>query len=219
MAKRLFDVTLSGASLVVLSPLLALIALGIVLSSSGPVLYRAQRSGRGGTPFTMYKFRTMQVGGQGSRISAQGDSRVFPFGQLLRRLKLDELPQLLNVIRGEMSLVGPRPEDPTIVAEHYTQEQRETLSVLPGLASPGSIYNYTHGEKLLADGEAETAYVESLLPVKLALDLVYVRERSFGYDLEIIMRTIVVIVRILAGTRDFPEPVEMSKARRKYALI
>lgn len=219
MAKRLFDLTVAGTALVVLAPLLLLIALGIRLSSPGPVLFRAERVGLGGRPFTMYKFRSMRHGGSGSVISARDDQRVFAFGALLRKAKLDELPQLLNVVRGDMSIVGPRPEDPAIVSKHYTTEQRETLEVLPGLASPGSIYNYTHGEKLLAEGVAETAYVESLLPVKLALDMVYVRERSFVYDLEIVGRTVVTILKILAGTEEFPEPVELTKARSEYAFI
>jgi len=219
VAKRLFDLTVACTALVVLAPVLLVVAFGIRLSSPGPVLYRAERVGLGGRRFTMFKFRSMQHGGAGSPISARGDSRVFPFGAIIRKAKLDELPQLLNVVLGDMSIVGPRPEDPAIVEAHYTPEQRETLDVLPGLASPGSIYNYTHGEKLLAEGEAETAYVERLLPVKLALDLVYVRERSLAYDLSIVWRTAVTIVKILAGVDEFPEPAELHKARSDYAFI
>jgi lipopolysaccharide/colanic/teichoic acid biosynthesis glycosyltransferase len=145
-----------------------------------------------------------------SAITGIQDPRIFRFGSLLRRLKIDELPQLLNVLKGEMSIVGPRPEDPRIVNQYYTPEQYETLTVLPGLASPGSIYNYTHEKQYLANEDFEKSYVERLLPVKLALERVYVREASFFYDLRIIMRTIRIILSIDLGKRHFPEPREMS---------
>jgi hypothetical protein len=135
-------------------------------------------------------------------------------GSLLRHLKLDELPQLLNVLRGEMSIVGPRPEDPGIVARAYRPRHRETLDVRPGLASPGSIFAYTHGKFLLAGDSAETAYLERLLEVKLALDAVYVRRASLRYDARIIGRTATVILAMLAGKRRFAPPPEMEQARR-----
>lgn len=219
MAKRLFDAALAGVAIVVLSPLLLVVAVGIRLSSPGPVFYRAKRVGLAGRPFVMYKFRTMEHGSGGPAISAKDDSRVFPLGAVLRKLKIDELPQLLNVLLGDMSLVGPRPEDEAIVAAHYTPLQRETLEVRPGLASPGSIYNYTHGEDLLHQGAAEDAYVEQLLPTKLALDLVYVRERSFLYDLAIIWRTMVTILSILVGVKEFAAPAELHRARTVYGFI
>src|SRR5207237_5830310 len=104
--------------------------------------------------------------------------RVFPLGALLRRTKIDELPQLFNVLRGDMSIVGPRPEDPDIVERHYTPLLRETLAVRPGLASPGSLYPYTHGDALLAGGDPDDAYVERLLPLNVPPDVVYVRPAS-----------------------------------------
>jgi len=168
----------------------------------------------------MHKFRTMRVsrGGNAAAITGPLDPRVFPVGALLRRLKLDELPQLFDVLRGKMSLVGPRPEDPRIVRDHYRPQDHETLRVLPGLASPGSIYNYTHGEAILARGDAEQVYAEKLLPVKLALETVYVGEASFLYDLRILLRTAAVILLIAAGKRHFPDPPEMAKARRMGLL-
>jgi lipopolysaccharide/colanic/teichoic acid biosynthesis glycosyltransferase len=215
MARRLMDLVLSSAALVFLSPLFALAAVGIWLSSSGPILYRARRVGLGGTPFTMYKFRTMHVnrGSAGSCITAPDDPRVFAFGSWLRRLKIDELPQLLNILRGEMSIVGPRPEEPKIVDHYYTSDHLETLRILPGLSSPGSIYYYTQGEKLLNGEDLEEFYIERLLPVKLALDTVYAREVSILYALRVILRTIWVIVAAALGKRYFPDPPEMSKAR------
>jgi lipopolysaccharide/colanic/teichoic acid biosynthesis glycosyltransferase len=214
MAKRLLDIVLAGVALALVAPVLALAALGIRLSSPGPVLYQARRAGRGGARFTMYKLRTMHLRqpGQASRITGQDDPRVFPLGRWLRRTKIDELPQLFNVLRGDMSIVGPRPEDPDIVAQHYTPLQRETLRVRPGLASPGSLYHYTHGDALLTGGDPETAYVGRLLPLKVTLDVVYVRHASLLTDVRIIGRTLSTITAILAGRRRFPEPPEAAEA-------
>src|SRR5437870_10188405 len=143
MAKRLFDIVFSLLGLGILWPVLLISAAGMGLTSRGPILYRARRVGRNGEEFTMHKFRTMHHGdgGRSRAVTAARDPRVFAFGSVLRRLKLDELPQLFDVLRGKMSFVGPRPEDPRIVREHYTTWHLETLRVRPGLASPGSIYN------------------------------------------------------------------------------
>lgn len=219
MVKRLLDIALSFTALLAVSPLFLGVAAAIRLASPGPVLFCPRRVGRHGRPFTMYKFRTMHAHVAGDPITAPHDSRIFPLGIWLRRLKIDELPQLFNVLKGEMSLVGPRPEDPAIVAAHYTPQQRETLCVRPGLASPGSLYNYTHGERLLANGATQTLYVEELLPIKLALDLVYVREASLRYDLSIMGRTLVVMLGVLLGRQHFAEPSEMKKARQVYAFL
>jgi len=221
MGKRLFDVVGAALALIATAPLLALAALGITLASPGPVLYRAARRGRGGRPFTMLKLRTMhqEQGGRASRITATRDPRVFPFGALLRRLKIDELPQLLNVLRGEMSIVGPRPEDPELVTRHYAPVHWETLAVRPGLASPGSIYNATHGARLLEGPDPERRYLESLLPLKLALDLVYVRRASLGYDLAVIGRTLRLIAGQLAGRTRFPDPPELAEARALVVAV
>jgi lipopolysaccharide/colanic/teichoic acid biosynthesis glycosyltransferase len=213
-------VTLAALALVALAPVLAVAALGIRLSSAGPVLYRAVRAGRGGRPFVMYKLRTMHASpaAGASAITASGDARVFPFGGWLRRTKLDELPQLFNVLRGEMAIVGPRPENPKFVAQHYTAVQRETLAARPGLASPGSIYSTTHGEAWLSAGNAERDYLERLLPIKLALDVVYVRRASLAYDVALMARTAGIILATLCGRRGFAEPREMPGARRLLAV-
>ena len=151
MVKRLFDIVASLTALVVLSPALLIVAAGIRLLDGGPIFFLARRVGLNGELFTMHKFRTMRTeqGIAASIISSSGDRRVFPFGKFLRRSKIDELPQLYDVLRGKMSIVGPRPEDPAIVRDHYAPEHMETLKVRPGLASPGSIYNYTHGEETI----------------------------------------------------------------------
>ena len=212
LGKRLFDMVCAALGLAILAPVLILAAIGVRLSSPGPVLYRAERLGRGGRPFTMHKFRTMTVdqGRRPSAVSAASDARVFPWGALLRKLKIDELPQLFDVLRGEMSVVGPRPEDPRLVRELYTEEDLKTLEVLPGLACIGTLYYYTHLEKMLVDGASEDLYAR-ILPVKLALDGVYLRKQSLAYDLEIILRTIKVIVAKASGQRDFPDPPELAE--------
>jgi lipopolysaccharide/colanic/teichoic acid biosynthesis glycosyltransferase len=217
VVKRLFDVALTALALVASVPILIVAALGIRLSSPGPVLYRATRAGRRGRLFVMYKLRTMENRSgllADSVVTAARDPRVFPFGALLRRSKLDELPQLFNILRGDMAVVGPRPEDPKVVAQHYTPEQWETLDVVPGLTSPGALYSTTHGETWLSERDAERDYYEHLLPLKLALDRVYVRHASLSYDLGVIIRTLLVVAGRAFGRRHFPEPPEMDEARR-----
>ena len=213
MARRLFDLCVAGLGVILASPLLAFAAIGIKLTSRGPLIYPATRVGQNGELFTMYKFRTMKQGDQSSlsAITSEGDARIFPFGRLLRRLKIDELPQLFNIVEGHMSVIGPRPEDPKIVADHYTAQYRETLQVRPGLASPGSLYNYTHGQKLIPAEAPEQHYIAELLPVKMALDRVYVSEQSLWNDLRICLRTAVTIGRYGLGQREFPDPPEMKK--------
>lgn len=217
-SKRIFDVVAAGLGLLVTSPLVLLALALVPLASPGPAIYRAKRVGRGGSQFTMYKLRTMRTGQTGGLITAHHDPRVFPLGRLLRKTKLDELPQLVNVLKGDMSIVGPRPEDPAVVANSYTPAQMETLDVRPGLTSPGSIYYYAHAEDTL-QGDADGQYAERLLPVKLALDLVYVREQSLAYDLQLIARTVGVIVGRTLGRTQFPEPEELSRAKSVYGFI
>ena len=214
VVSRTIDSVSSLVALVFLSPLFLLVALGIRLSSPGPILYTAQRVGLGGKEFTIYKFRTMHTEQRSltARITARNDARVFRLGFWLRRLKIDELPQLINVLRGDMAIVGPRPEDPDIVSKYYGSADRETLSILPGLASPGSIYNYTHGEDLLTENDVERCYVERLLPLKLRLDIVYVRAASPFYNLRIIARAVWVILSGALGRHHFSDPPEMKKA-------
>ena len=213
--RRVLDVVLAGVALVAAAPVLAVAAIGIRLAGPGPILYRAQRVGRHARLFTMYKLRTMRVHQDyPTAITAKNDSRVFPFGALLRRAKLDELPQLYNILRGDMAIVGPRPEDPRMVERFYAPIHHETLRVLPGLTSPGSLYAYTHGEAQLDARDPDRCYAERLLPVKLALDLAYVRRASLGYDLALIARTVWMLATALLGRRTFPLPPELGDARR-----
>jgi lipopolysaccharide/colanic/teichoic acid biosynthesis glycosyltransferase len=237
MKRRLLDVLVAGLALTAASPLLLIAAVGIRLSSPGPVLYFARRIGRDrrkttrqveqrpGTPerrqpgyrgreFTMYKFRTMHVGsGTASPITAHRDSRVFPFGAWLRATKIDELPQLFNVLKGDMALVGPRPEAPEIVRDYYSPDDIETLQVPPGLTSPGALYYYTHCEPMLGRDAVLDVYVQRLLPLKMALDRVYVRRATFAYDVRVLLRTIRVVVARSLGIRRFPDPPELRESK------
>ena len=146
-------------------------------------------------------------------ISAANDQRVTRTGVVLRRLKIDELPQLANVLKGEMSIVGPRPEDLDMVMDHYAAEHWRTLSVRPGLASPGSLYNYTHGERALDGQDYQTVYLTEVLPTKLALESVYVERRSFTYDCRIVVRTLWTIGRQAVNRPVTEHQPEMSDAQ------
>jgi len=194
-ARRALDVAASLAGLILLSPLFLLIAARIKLDSPGPVFYRAQRVGRGGVLFRLYKFRSMVAGAdkRGPGITAAGDDRVTRVGRFLRRTKLDELPQLINVLTGDMSLVGPRPEDPRYVAL-YTPQQLKVLAVRPGITSAASL-TYRHEEQLLAGPDWEKVYREQVLPAKLAVDLAYLEHRSLRQDVFLILRTIQAMAR------------------------
>lgn len=216
MVKRLFDIFAAAAALVVLGPVILLAAVGVKLCSRGPAFYCAQRAGVGGRPFTLYKLRTMHVhqGAGASAVTGAKDPRIFAFGSLLRKAKLDELPQLLNILKGDMSVVGPRPEDMINVQRYYDELGWQTLQVRPGLAGVSSIYNYTHGEKLLVGDDVETIYARDLLPVKLALEVVYLQRASVAYDVRLIGRTAITIVQIAAGRQQFDDPPEMRAARQ-----
>ncbi len=193
MLTRAIDILAAFIGLVVLSPLFSAIAIAIKLDSPGPVFYRAQRVGKDGRLFRLYKFRSMVADAdrRGPGITATGDTRITPVGRFLRRTKLDELPQLINVLRGEMSLVGPRPEDPRYVAL-YTPEQRRVLAVRPGITSAASLV-YRHEEQLLAGEDWETVYRTKVLPDKLAIDLAYLERRTLASDLKLILRTIAAV--------------------------
>ncbi len=196
MSKRVFDIVVSATALLVFAPLLLVIAVLIALDSKGPVFFRQRRIGQHGHPFSILKFRTMVVNAAavGPRLTQKRDPRITHLGQLLRWLKLDELPQLINVLRGDMSLVGPRPEDPYFVAR-YTPEQREVLRVRPGIVGPSQIRGRDELEMYPEDvTDPEEYYVERILPEKLAIDLEYVRSCTLRGDLRLIAGAIAVTV-------------------------
>jgi len=189
--KRLTEMALAALVLLLFAPVLPVLALLIKLDSPGPVVYTQQRVGRAGRPFRLVKLRSMVADAEKdgrAQWAQQGDARVTRVGRFLRKLKIDEMPQLINVLRGEMSIIGPRPEDPRYVA-HYTAEQRRVLSVRPGMASPAFI-KYRHEEEVLAlaGEDLETAYLTRVLPDKLRMDVEYIDQQSFRYDLTVLAR-------------------------------
>ena len=203
MLKRAVDFLVALVGLLVLLPLLLIVALLIKLDTTGPIFFRHRRVGRNGKPFSIYKFRTMVPGADkmGSRLTTKHDPRVTRIGQILRWFKIDELPQLINVLVGDMSLIGPRPEDPYFVG-FYSREQRRVLSVRPGIVGPSQILgrdeleSYPEGLK-----DTEAYYVQHILPGKLARDLDYVEGRSFGGDMALLARGLWVTVRGAVKTK------------------
>jgi lipopolysaccharide/colanic/teichoic acid biosynthesis glycosyltransferase len=180
--KRSFDLVLSAVGLILLAFPFAIIALAIKICSTGPVLYQQQRIGRGERPFYLYKFRTMHVRVDGPLITVERDPRITRVGKALRRWKLDELPQLWNVLRGDMSIVGPRPEVEQLV-RYYTLEQRRLLEQTPGLAGLSQLVYPYEAELLQRYPNPEEVYRQYLMPKKLAVDLEYERHRTFWSDL------------------------------------
>lgn len=194
--KRLFDVAAAGLGLILVSPLLLITAALVRVSSPGPVLFRQTRVGRGGELFTLLKFRTMYTDAEqrGGQLTVGRDPRVTRIGHYLRASKLDELPQLINVVRGDMSLVGPRPEVPRYVAL-YSEDQRRVLDVRPGITDPASVV-YRNESDLMADqSDPESFYVDVLMPEKLRLNLEYQERRTLTSDITVIFDTLKAVVR------------------------
>lgn len=190
MAKRAFDLLLAGFGLLLLSPLMLLIAVGVRLDSPGPVFFRQERVGRAGRLFRIHKFRTMRADAAGPQITVGDDLRITRVGRLLRRTKLDELPQLIDVLAGTMSLVGPRPEVPRYVALYPPATREKVLSVQPGITDIASIEFRSEAELLARAEDPERAYVEVVMPRKLALAEAYVEQASLATDLRLIARTL-----------------------------
>lgn len=188
--KRTLDVIAALVGLVVASPLLLVAAMAVRLESAGPVIFRQERVGLDGKTFEILKFRTMRAGAVGSQVTAGGDPRITRSGRWLRSTKVDELPQLVNVLRGEMSLVGPRPEVPKYVDQWPEEARRLVLSVRPGITDPASIEFRREAEELAAVEDPERHYVDVILPRKVALYSQYVRTQSFRGDLRIIGDTL-----------------------------
>jgi lipopolysaccharide/colanic/teichoic acid biosynthesis glycosyltransferase len=191
MAKRIFDFFFSLAGLIILAPLFIIISLWIKIDSQGSVVFCQDRVGKLGKEFKIFKFRTMVENAEslGKQITVSGDSRITTCGSFLRKYKLDELPQLFNVLRGEMSLVGPRPEVPKYV-RLYTSEQRQVLSVLPGITDLASIKFRNENEILAQAFDPEKVYIEQIMPNKLELNQAYIRQSSFFFDLYLILETL-----------------------------
>lgn len=195
IAKRIFDIFSSIIALVIFSPLFIFISIWIAIDSRGGVFYRQIRVGKNRKEFGLYKFRSMRPDSdKAGQITVGNDSRVTKVGHFIRRFKIDEVPQLINILKGEMSVVGPRPEVPEYV-KMYNEEQLKVLSVLPGLTDYASI-EYLDEQKILGEAaDPHKAYVGEVMPAKLKLNLKYIADRSFWLDIKLIFRTVGKIIR------------------------
>lgn len=205
--KRCFDLLFAVLFLIVLSPIYLLTIIIIKIVSPGPAIYKAARVGKDGRLFTCYKFRSMRVDSGKVRLTTlENDDRIFPFGKFIRKTKIDEMPQVVNILKGEMSVVGPRPEDQENAEKVYVGEFKHILDVKPGLTSTASLYDYTHGELF----EDEEQYEKVFMPKKLQLELYYVNHKSIWYDLWLILKTAWLIILKTCGKKKFNEPKELS---------
>jgi len=210
MLRRVFDLAASSLALAVFAIPIGIIALLIKRDSSGPVFFIQPRVGRGGGLFGLYKFRTMRTGTSGPAVTAAGDPRITALGAALRRWKIDEIPQLWNVLRGDMSIVGPRPEVERFV-RHYTPAQREILSVRPGLASMAQLVFPHEADVLAASADPERDYLAQWMPRKIAVDLEYERRRTLLSDALFLGE----VVLLVLGFRRHQDPGELQEGQRR----
>lgn len=191
MAKRIFDIILSGIGLVVFSPVILTIAIIIKATSSGPVFYRGERTGLHGKPFRIFKFRSMVVDAEKTGVlsTTKEDARVTPIGRFVRKTKLDEIPQLINVFIGDMSLVGPRPEVKKFT-DMYTEDEKVLLSIRPGITDYASIWNSDEATLLAGSADPDKDYLEKIRPEKIRLQLKYFKEQSLITDMKILFLTV-----------------------------
>lgn len=195
--KRLFDMGCSLLGLIVTSPLWLITALGIELSDPGPIFYMARRTTKDNRIFNMFKFRSMRMGKANESVFRGEEDRIFPFGRLIRATKIDELPQLLNILIGDMSIVGPRPAAVDQLKHTRAGRFARISAVQSGLTGPSALYDYLYGDQI----EDEESYVRDVLPVRLELDLVYIDKRGVIFDLRMIWWTVVCIVCQIVGHR------------------
>ena len=192
--KRIFDVCCAAVGLVLTSPILLAASVAVGTTSPGGVLFRQERMGRGGKPFTIYKFRSMRKDNAGLKITTGHDARVTGVGKFLRKSKIDELPQLWNVLKGDMSFVGPRPE----VREYtdlYNEEQRQIFLVRPGITDLASIEFRNENDLLTGSDDPNRTYIEEIMPYKIDLGLTHIENLSLGYDIKLILRTLITVIR------------------------
>jgi lipopolysaccharide/colanic/teichoic acid biosynthesis glycosyltransferase len=212
MVKRAFDITISAVGLVLLSPLLLSIAWVIYREDRGTVFYRGKRVGKDGVPFRIFKFRTMVVNAEalGGSSTANNDPRITHIGKFLRKYKLDELPQLLNVLAGHMSIVGPRPEVKRFT-DLYTLKEKMIMQVRPGITDWASIWNADEGSILAGAEDPDQAYLKLIRPTKIKLQMKYAHESCFSTDLKIILLTLAALLR--------PESQTISEVRSRLAVM
>jgi len=197
MLKRIFDFLVSLFGLIIFSPLFLIISILIKIDSEGPVFYRGERIGKNGKPFRIFKFRTMVKDAEklGGPSTSADDPRLTKIGKILRKYKLDELPQLINVLKGEMSLVGPRPEVKMYIDMLKPEEREKILSIKPGMTDLASLWDFHEEEILKGSEDPEKTYIEKIRPKKIQLQLEYVKNRSFLLDLKIILKTLIRLIK------------------------
>ncbi len=207
-SRRATDCLIAGVGLMIATVPMALAAIAIKLSSPGPVFYRQTRIGRGGLPFCLYKLRTMAVSAGGPQVTAAADTRISPVGRVLRKMKVDELPQLWNVLRGDMAIIGPRPEVPRFVA-HYTPAERQLLAVRPGLAGHATLVYPQEYAILRGRSDPEATYISYLMPAKIAADLAYEQTRTGWSDLRVMIEIGLLVIGVqLRADRNFDVPAD-----------
>ena len=204
---RCYDILFAVLFITVFSWVYLLTWVIIHIVSPGPAIYKARRVGLHGKIFTCYKFRSMRVDSGKVRLTTlQNDDRVFAFGKFIRATKIDEMPQAFNILFGDMSIVGPRPEDEANAANYYVGEHKHIIDVKPGLTSPASLYDYTHGEKY----EDADLYEKEFVPQKLKLEMYYVEHKNFIYDNLLILKTAWLIIETALGKKEFDLPKELN---------
>ncbi len=210
--KRLFDIAFALVLMAVLAITFPFVALGIKLSSKGPVFYVSDRAGRNGVPFKFYKYRSMHLDDGTKKGIVAEQQRIFTVGKIIRRTKIDELPQAINVLKGDISVVGPRPMLMTNYMRIYGGRYEPVQSVKPGITSYASLFDYTHGDALVENREV---YNRDILPVKQEMELLYAQTASIRTDARIIMRTAAIILSVLFGKKkfDYPEEYYIAKDR------
>ncbi len=208
--KRAFDIFCSLILMIIVAVTFPFVALGIGLSSPGPIFYVSTRIGKNSAPFKFYKYRSMHIDdGKNKGIVAE-QKRVFTVGRIMRRTKIDELPQAINVLKGDLSVVGPRPMLATNASKVYGGRYAPVQTVRPGLTSYASLFDYTHGDACVEDRDL---YNSIILPVKCEMELYYVKTASIKTDLTIILRTAIIILSVLFGKKEFPYPKEYYLAK------
>ncbi len=194
--KRFFDFFCALIALIILSPIFLLTSIGILISDWGPVFYTAHRIGKGNKPFKMYKFRSMRVAKAANEASLRPDEdRIFPFGHFIRKAKIDELPQLINILNGTMSIIGPRPVAQDQFDMFRYGKWNEAAKVPVGLSGPAALYDYIYGDQITDEKE----YMEKVYPTRRELEYVYVQKAGIGYDLKMIVYTVICILYSLCG--------------------
>lgn len=206
--KRMYDIVFSIVFIILTGWIMLITALIIKLHRNGPVFYKAKRVGLDKKEIKVYKFRSMIANSGAVHVTTlSNDDRIYPFGRFIRKSKIDELPQLFNVFFGTMSVVGPRPEDVDVAKTTYVGKYEEIYTVKPGLTSPASLFDYTHGEMY----EDEGLYEREFLPLKLEIERYYVHNHSFFYDIKITTATAIIILQKLFGKTEFALPTEYYK--------